>query len=178
MATMRPGLAGLAAAALTVLALAAPGEARANETREEAGRCAVRYLQVNQSTNASRIIAGYDTIDLRDRAWQLIRAHELAPAISTGSSTFAEDLNNFVRGQASSLQVGRLRDITLFPELPLQADIDSGDAGLQESAISALADCDRTFGFAPVIALAPVLSDFDCAATYWLRGAMYPMDQA
>ena len=25
---------------------------------------------------------------------------------------------------------------------------------------------------------APMLSDFDCAVAYWLRGAMYPMDQA
>ncbi|TYB80796.1 hypothetical protein [Maritimibacter fusiformis] len=66
----------------------------------------------------------------------------------------------------------------LFPEIPLQRDIDCGDADLQESAISTLADCDRTFGFAPVIALAPMLSDFDCAVAYWLRGAMYPMDQA
>ena len=177
MAIMRTGSAGLAAM-LAVLVFASPVPALANETREEAGRCAVRYLQVNHSTNASRIIAGYDTIDLRDRAWQLIRVHELAPAISTGSSTFAEDLNNFVGGQASYLQLGRMRDITLLPELPLQADIDSGDTDLQESAVSRLADCDRTFGFAPVIALAPVLSDFDCAVAYWLRGAMYPMDQA
>ncbi|TYB80797.1 hypothetical protein [Maritimibacter fusiformis] len=81
MTMMRTGLAGLAAAMLTALALAAPGEARANETREEAMRCAVRYLQVLHSTDASRIIAGYDTIDLRDRAWQLIRAHELMPPI-------------------------------------------------------------------------------------------------
>src|SRR5690606_12448840 len=169
------------AAMLTAAAFAVmPQEARADETREEAGRCAVRYLQVNHSTNASRIIAGYEAIDLRDRAWQLIRTHELAPAISTGPSTFAEDLNNFARGQASYLQLGRMRDITLLPELPLQADIDSGDTDLQESAVSRLADCDRTFGFAPVIALAPAhaISDFDCAAAYWLRGAMYPMDQA
>ena len=166
------------AAMLTAAAFAVmPQEARADETREEAGRCAVRYLQVNHSTNASRIIAGYDTIDLRDRAWQLIRVHELAPAISTGSSTFAEDLNNFVRGQASSLQLGRMRDIMLLPELPLQADIDSGDTDLQESAVSRLADCDRTFGFAPVIALAPVLSDFDCAVAYWLLGAFNSAQQ-
>lgn len=164
-------------AMLAMLAFALPAPALANETREEAARCAVRYLQVFHSTNASRIIAGYENIDLRDRAWQLIRAHELAPAVSTRSSTFAEDLNNFVRGQASSLQAGRMRDITLFPEHPLQADIDSGDTDLQESAVSALADCDRTFGFAPVIALAPVLSDFDCAVAYWLLGAFNSAQQ-
>ena len=167
---MRNWIAGFGAM-LAMLAFALPAPTLANEAMEEAGRCAVRYLQALHSTNASRIIAGYEAIDLRDRAWQLIWTHELTPAISTGSSTFAEDLNNFVRGQASYLQLGRMRDITLLPELPLQADIDSGDTDLQESAVSRLADCDRTFGFAPVIALAPVLSDFDCAVAYWLLGA-------
>lgn len=67
---------------------------------------------------------------------------------------------------------------------------DVSDAMPADLAAEGLAECDRTFGFSPITEVInarpgipqtptiPQIADFDCAAAYWLRGAMYPMDQA
>lgn len=141
------------AALLAALAITVPGTARANETLHDAGRCAVRYLQVLHSTPASQIIEGYNNIDVRDRAWHLIRTYELAPPVPTGGAEFTENLNRFVKGQTGSLTIGRHFDTTILPELPIQEDRDSGEQSRKEGAIAALAECDLRYGFTPVVAL-------------------------
>lgn len=175
---MRNWMAGFSAVLAALMLAAAPEEAWADKTVESAGRCAVRYLQVNLSRQAPKLIAELARIKRQDRGWKLIHTYKLAPAAPAGSS-FLEDLNKFVRGEASYLMVERRGDAMLTPELPLHNDLDSGDAELQEAVVSQLADCDRKFGFEPVFALAPAqqFNDFDCAVAYWLLGAFNSAQQ-
>ncbi|HHX90654.1 MAG TPA: hypothetical protein GX700_12995 [Paracoccus sp.] len=142
-------LAGFATV-LVALALAAPGEARA-ETEDRsndaqyAENCVIEYAKGASADSSflERQMALRDRFDLdHDNIWLMA-------------------------------MLGDVSDI-----IPVEWIVDG------------LAECDRTFGFNPITEVInarpaipqspsmPQIADFDCAAAYWLRGAMYPMDQA
>lgn len=155
-----------------------PANAWADAAAESAGRCAVRYMQVALSEKAPRIIANYEQATKQERAWRLIRSHDLYG--SKDHFEFADAINRFAHGQVDHLVVGPTgASETLFPERALHEDLDSGDPSREESAIAALADCDRIHGFTPVFARTtkPVaaIGDFDCAVTYWVVSGFEPL---
>ncbi|WP_126764841.1 hypothetical protein [Aliidiomarina iranensis] len=145
---------------------------------KQAGRCAVNYLQVSHASAANRVIVDYEQIDVRERAWHLIRTYQLNPSISGSGNNFAVDLNRFVQGKSNSLQLGVNGNVVLFPEASIKDDLDSQDRSAQLSAIQTLAACDDLYGFTPKITAIDLTSDFDCAVSYWLLGAFNPAQRA
>ncbi|WP_071797452.1 hypothetical protein [Natronohydrobacter thiooxidans] len=141
------------ATVLAALTLAAPGEARADHREVYAESCAVFYYQMTRSTRAPEIIADFQQINEQNRWLTLIQS-------------FGLDQDNTVA--AAIYGVG-----STAAELLVQDKLDSEDpsSGDRVTAVSALAECDRLYGFTPVVALTNQVSDFDCAVAYWLLGA-------
>ena len=153
MAKMRTGLAGLAAAMLTGLALAAPGEARADQRDVYAESCAVFYYQATRSARAPEIIADFQQINDQNRWLTLIQTYGLDQDAVVGAA---------ISGVGSTAA-----------EVLIQDKLDSEDSssGDRITAVSALAECDQLYGFTPRFALTNQVSDFDCAVAYWLLGS-------
>jgi hypothetical protein len=156
MAMMRTGLAGLAAAALTVLALAAPGEARAeNEDRsndaEYALNCAIEYAKAASADSSflERQMALRDRFDLdHENIWLMA-------------------------------MLGDVSDI--IPAEWIVDGLAECDRTFGFSPITQVIDADSFFGARPGIPLTPSvrqIADFDCAVAYRLLAAIrHDVDQ-
>lgn len=148
-------------AVLAILGLVLPTTAaRADDGTKKAKAmdCAISYAEAeNAEEAAAKIISDWGRIAKQRRSMRLVEAYGL-------------DVN-FVQGPAlMALSEGN-------------SAIESGNPALEQIAVYELAECDRLYGFTPVHALtgwqefstAPTperqISDFACAAAYWLHGA-------
>lgn len=150
---MRLSLFLVVAAACVALALGAASPALsqgAGADRNEASVCAVDYTVLSMSETLQREIFNMEEIDLEARAQALTQRFEI-------------DEERIV-----DAAVDRLYG-------PMRASGPQAEARLLISVVQ----CDRRFGFSPVIALteAEALNDLECIARYWTLGAVRPETQ-
>ena len=159
-------------ASLALSFVTAPQQVRADEAwekRMKAGSCAVRYWQLQLSERAPEIIAGFSQEIVASRATALMVMENL---VDQNEPDFWERFDAFARGWLDFLVLAEPADlIVLEPEGLLHEDLDSGDASREQSAISALAECDRLHGFMPVVARKGI-DHLQCTVSYYMLGAM------
>lgn len=149
----RPSLSSVAALAFAVAmaATAPPALSQGVEpNRNEANVCAVDYTVLSMSATLQREIFNMEEIDLEARSQELARRFEID------------------EGRIVDAAVERLYG-------PMRASGPQAEAQL----LLSVAQCDRRFGFQPVIALteADALNDLECIARYWALGAVRPETQ-
>lgn len=142
-----------AAAACVVLGLFAAPSALSQgvePNRNEASVCAVDYTVLSMSATLQREIFNMEEVDLEARSQELARRFEID------------------EGRIVDAAVERLYG-------PMRASGPQAEAQL----LMNVAQCDRRFGFLPVIALTEeeALNDLECIARYWTLGAVRPETQ-